>query len=93
MCCPAASGYSWRTLVEADITRFKRVIGDGLRSRTDRRQATEVVIAVDALNGMLDLGRPEYVQAVSGRQSDGHPCGEIAGLCDVVYRRWTCLVP
>ncbi len=41
-----ASGYNWRALVEADISRFKRVIGDGLRSRTDRRRATEVAIAV-----------------------------------------------
>ena len=56
-----ASGYNWRALVEADISRFKRVIGDGLRSRTDRRRATEVAIAVSALNQMLELGRPEYV--------------------------------
>jgi hypothetical protein len=47
---------------EADISRFKRVIGDGLRSRTDRRRETEVAIAVDALNRMLGLGRPEYVR-------------------------------
>ena len=26
-----ASGYNWRALVEADISRWKRVIGDGLR--------------------------------------------------------------
>jgi Transposase DDE domain len=57
-----ASGYNWRALVEADIARFKRVIGDGLRSRTDGRQATEVAIAVGVLNRMLDLGRPEYVR-------------------------------
>ncbi len=57
-----ASGYNWRALVEADISRFKRVIGNGLRSRTDRRRATEVAIAVDALNRMLELGRPEYVR-------------------------------
>ncbi len=57
-----ASGYHWRALVEADISRFKRVIGNGLRSRTDRRRATEVAIAVDALNRMLELGRPEYVR-------------------------------
>ncbi|WP_424140349.1 transposase [Roseomonas chloroacetimidivorans] len=55
-----ASGYHWRALVEADIARFKRVIGCGLR--TDRRRATEVAIAVRALNRMLDLGRPEYVR-------------------------------
>ncbi len=57
-----ASGYNWRALVEADIARFKRVIGDGLRSQIDGRQATEVTIAVRALNRMLDLGRPEYVR-------------------------------
>jgi hypothetical protein len=57
-----ASGYNWRALVEADIARFKRVIGDGLRSRTDGRQATEVAIAVGVLNRMLDLGRPDYVR-------------------------------
>ncbi len=57
-----ASGYNWRALVEADIARWKRVIGDGLRSRTDGQQATEVAIAVGALNRMLDLGRPEYVR-------------------------------
>ena len=58
------SGYNWRALVEADISRFKRVIGDGLRSRTDSRRAVEVAIAVGALNRMLDLGRPEYVRVV-----------------------------
>ena len=57
-----SSGYHWRALVEADISRFKRVIGDGLRFRTDRRRATEGAIAVDALNRMLELGRPEYVR-------------------------------
>jgi hypothetical protein len=49
--------------VEADISRWKRVIGDGLRSsQTDGRQATEVAIAADVLNRMLELGRPEYVR-------------------------------
>ena len=48
--------------MEADISRFKRVIGDALRSHTDGRQATEVAIAADVLNRMLDLGRPEYVR-------------------------------
>src|SRR6267378_1582833 len=40
-----ASGYNWRALVEADIGRYKRVIGDALRSRTGGRQTTEVAIA------------------------------------------------
>jgi len=56
------SGYNWRALVEADIGRFKRVIGDALRSRTERRRATEVAVAVHVLNRMLELGRPEYVR-------------------------------
>ena len=57
-----AAGYNWRALVEADISCFKRVIGNGLRSRTDRRRATETAVAVKALNRMLELGRPEYVR-------------------------------
>ena len=36
-----ASGYNWRALVEADIGRYKRVIGDALLSRTEARQTTE----------------------------------------------------
>ena len=56
------SGYGWRALVEAAISRWKRVVGDGLRFQTDGRQATEVAIAADALNRMLELGRPHYVR-------------------------------
>ena len=59
-----ASGYNWRALVEADISRWKRVISDGLRFHTDKRRATEVAIAVGVLNRMLELGRPEYVRIV-----------------------------
>ena len=57
-----ASGYNWRALVEADISRYKRVIGGALRSRTDARQATEIAVAVSVLNRMLELGRPESVR-------------------------------
>src|SRR3954452_25578843 len=57
-----ASGYNWRALVEADISRWKRMIGDGLRFQTDKRQATEVAIAADVLNRILELGRPKYVR-------------------------------
>jgi hypothetical protein len=32
-----ASGHNRRALVEADMARWKRVIGDGLRSQTDGR--------------------------------------------------------
>ncbi len=57
-----ASGYTKRARAEAAIGRFKPVIGDGLRSRTDRRRATEVGVAIHALNRMLELGRPISVR-------------------------------
>ncbi|RZI68536.1 MAG: IS5 family transposase [Pseudomonas sp.] len=58
-----ASGYTIRACVEATIGRFKQVIGDGLRCRTDQRRATEVDVAVHALNRMLELGRPTSVRS------------------------------
>jgi len=57
-----ASGYNRRALVEASISRFKRVIGTSLRSRTEPRRATEIAIAVHVLNRMLELGRPKSVR-------------------------------
>ena len=57
-----ASGYNLRAKVEASIGRYKRVIGDALRSRTDRTEATEVALAAAALNRMLGFGRPNYVR-------------------------------
>ena len=56
------SGYGWRALVESDIARWKRIVGDGLCFQTDGRQATEVAIAAEVLNRMLELGRAEYVR-------------------------------
>ena len=57
-----ASGYTKRARAEAGIARFKRVIGEGLRSHTDERRATGVEVAVHALNRMLEFGRPNYVR-------------------------------
>ncbi|MDO9712678.1 hypothetical protein [Paracraurococcus lichenis] len=57
-----ASGYNSRTPVEAAVSRWKRVIGDGLRSHTDGRQATEAAIATNVLDQMLDLGWLEYIR-------------------------------
>jgi IS5 family transposase len=57
-----ASGYNLRAKVEASIGRYKRVIDDALRSRTDRTEVTEVAIAAAALNRMLSFGRPKYVR-------------------------------
>ena len=47
-----ASGYNLQAKVKVSIGRYKRVIGDALRSRTDR---TEVAIAAAALNRMLEF--------------------------------------
>jgi hypothetical protein len=57
-----ASAYNWRALVEADLSRWKRVIGCGPRSQTKERKANEVTVAAEVLNRMLDLGRPECVR-------------------------------
>jgi hypothetical protein len=57
-----ASGYTKRACDEAAIGRFKQVIGDGLRSRTDQCRATEADGAVLALNRMLEFGRPITVR-------------------------------
>jgi len=56
------SGYNKRARVEATMNRWKQVIGDELRAHTDERRASEVAVAVHALNRMLDLGRPSYVR-------------------------------
>jgi len=56
------SGYTRRAKAETGISRFKQVMGDGLRSHTDERQATEVGVAVHVLNRMLELGRPNSVR-------------------------------
>ena len=56
------SHYNQRARVEGQIGRWKHVIGEGLRFHTDEAQATEVAIAVEVLNRMLDLGRPISVR-------------------------------
>jgi len=56
------SGYTTRTRAEAAIGRFKQVIGDGLRLRTDDRRASKVNVAVHALNRMTELGSSNYVR-------------------------------
>jgi hypothetical protein len=56
-----SSGYNLRAKVEVAIGRYKRMIGDAFRSRTDEIEATEVAIASTALNRMLEFGRPNYV--------------------------------
>ena len=62
MAWQAASGNTKRARAETGMSRFRQVIGDGLRSRTDERRATEVEVAVHVLNRMLELGRPNSVR-------------------------------
>jgi hypothetical protein len=54
--------YNVRALVEAFFSRWKRVIGNALRFRTEDRRTTEIAIAVRILNHMPDLGRPDSVR-------------------------------
>jgi hypothetical protein len=64
------SGYNSRALVEADIGRYKRVIGAALYSRTEGRQMTEVAIAVASLNRMLEqLDEEELADGRAGRNA------------------------
>jgi hypothetical protein len=56
------SGYNERAGVEGQFARWKQVIGDGLRFHSDEARVTEVAIAAQVLNRMLDLGRPDSVR-------------------------------
>ncbi len=56
------AGYNRRARAEAAVGRFTRAIGDGLRSRTDRRRVTEVNVAILALNRMLEFRHPRSVR-------------------------------
>src|SRR4051812_19898099 len=67
-----ASGYNWRALVECDISRWKRVIGDGLRSQTDGRQASEVMVWTTAAT-RIECRR---VVAAVTPHSEGHRDGD-----------------
>jgi len=58
-----SSGYNKRSKVEASIGRYKRVIGDALKSRHDDRRTTEVAIAVKSLNRMNERGSAKFVRA------------------------------
>ena len=56
-----ASGYNRRRWSDT-IGRFKRVIGDGLRARTDQRQTTEMNVAAAVLSRMPGLGSLKSVR-------------------------------
>jgi hypothetical protein len=45
------------------MSRYKRIIGDTLRSHARPAQKVKTRIAVTVLNRMLNLGRPKSVRA------------------------------
>jgi hypothetical protein len=49
-----------RALAEVGIGRWTQVVGDALRAHKEECRATEVEVAVYALNRMLEVGRPRY---------------------------------
>jgi hypothetical protein len=55
------SGYNRRALVEVQIGRYKRVIGNALRSHTEEARRAEVAIGDHVLHRTNDLGRPKSV--------------------------------
>ena len=52
-------GYHRRSRVETLMFRFKTILGDRLTARKRETQATEVIIKLDALNRMMELGMPK----------------------------------
>jgi hypothetical protein len=57
-----ASGYTRHSKVEAAISRYKRVIGDTLKSRHDTRRTTEVAVAIKSLNRINQHGRAKFAR-------------------------------
>jgi hypothetical protein len=57
------AGYNARARAEGTMSRYKRIIGNTLRSHTRSAQEVETRIAVNVLNRLLDLGRSESVRA------------------------------
>ena len=54
------AGYNQRSQVEAQIGRWKQVVGDRLQARDFDNQTVEAQIASKALNRMTTLGRAAY---------------------------------
>ena len=59
------SGAHQQARAENAMLRYKRIIGDGLRAMKPDAQAREAKIAVNVLNRMTLLGRPESVRIVA----------------------------
>lgn len=55
-------GYHRRSLVECQMSRYKRIIGGRLKSRNPKNQATESRISCNILNRMASLGMPDTIR-------------------------------
>ena len=53
-----ASGYQRQSRVENAVSRYKSIIGGGLRARTPGGRQSEALLACNVLNRMTELGRP-----------------------------------
>lgn len=60
MAWQVSSGYNQRSRIEAQMDRWKTVIGPRLKARNFSNQETEVRIGVNILNKMNELGRPRF---------------------------------
>lgn len=56
----SSSDYNERNRAEAQMGRWKGVIGPKLKAQSFENQKMEVRIAVNVLNKMTGLGRPEF---------------------------------
>ena len=55
------AGYHQQARAESGVSRFKRIIGPGLRARCEEGQNLEVMLACEVLNRMSSLGLPDSV--------------------------------
>ena len=53
------AGYHRQARVENAFSRYKSILGDGLRARTAAGRAVESVLSCNVLNRMTELGRPK----------------------------------
>ena len=73
------SGYNQRSRAEAQIGRWKSVIGPKLRSRRFENQKTEAQIGVRALNRMTELGCARFESVgCAGRGAPAGACQSLA---------------
>lgn len=56
------TGYHRRSLAETAMSRYKTIIGPGLKARTFANQKAEVSVAVNCLNRLTALGMPVSIR-------------------------------